>query len=66
MTAGTIEKETLLALIAIADATDANSCWGSDRAIELLRSHSSPDEMRSAGASEALIGYVFDGGDDGR
>jgi 6-pyruvoyltetrahydropterin/6-carboxytetrahydropterin synthase len=57
----TERRKTLETLIALAEDSNPASCWDDQRAEELLRSQSSPEEMRDAGASEATISHVFAG-----
>ena len=52
-------RKTLLELIELADDSTPNACWDDGRAMQLLRSQSSPEELRELGASEALIEHVF-------
>lgn len=55
--------ETLRTLIALADDSSPNACWDDRRAMNLLRSQSNPDELRSLGASESLIQHIFEARD---
>jgi hypothetical protein len=57
--AGEDRKQTLRALIALAQASNPADCWDDERAVELLRSQSSPDELRALGMSDAMIALVF-------
>lgn len=52
-------RRTLLALIDLASTSSPGDCWDDQRAVDLLRSQSAPDELRALGASEAVIGHVF-------
>ena len=52
-------RRTLLALIDLAEGHNPNDCWDDRRAMELLRSQSSADELRELGAGEDLIEHVF-------
>ena len=52
-------RQTLRALIDIAGESTPAACWGDERAIALLRSQATPDELREAGADEALIAHIF-------
>jgi hypothetical protein len=51
--------KTLRTLIEIADETSPTLCWDDQRAADLLRSQSSPQELRTLGASEDLIRHIF-------
>ena len=48
-------RKTLEVLIDMAAADDLSSCWDSDHAESLLRSQSSPEELREIGAGGELI-----------
>lgn len=50
---------TLRTLIEMADDSSPNLCWDDKRAADLLRSQSSPDELRVLGASDSLIRHIF-------
>ena len=52
-------RRTLLELIELADDSSPNACWDDARAADLLRSQSSPDELREIGAAESLIAHIF-------
>ena len=52
-------RKTLLELIALADESTAGACWDDARAMQLLRSQSTAEELRELGASEGLIEHVF-------
>ena len=52
-------RKTLETLIALAEDSNPGACYDDQRAEQLLRSQSSPDEMRAAGASEHTIDHVF-------
>jgi hypothetical protein len=52
-------RRTLRTLIEIADESSPTVCWDDRRAADLLRSQSTPEELRELGASEALIGHIF-------
>ncbi len=55
----TERRKTLETLIALAEDSNPGSCWDDQRAEDLLRSQSSPDELREAGASEKTIQHIF-------
>ena len=52
---------TLRTLIELAAANNPNDCWDDARAIDLLRSRSNPEELRTLGAEEKLIELIFHG-----
>jgi hypothetical protein len=52
-------KKTLLTLIALAEGHSPNDCWDDKRAEDLLRSQSTPDELRALGMSEKMIEHIF-------
>ncbi len=52
-------RRTLLALIDLASDSNPNACWDDQRAIELLRRESTPDELRELGAEPGIIEFVF-------
>lgn len=52
-------RETLRALIGLASGSSPADCWDDGRAEELLRSQSSPDELRELGAPSATIERIF-------
>ncbi|MBV8515833.1 MAG: hypothetical protein JO197_00370 [Acidobacteria bacterium] len=52
-------RRTLLALIELAEENSPSACWDDRRAVELLRTQATPDELRALGMSERLIEYVF-------
>jgi 6-pyruvoyltetrahydropterin/6-carboxytetrahydropterin synthase len=54
-------RETLRTLIALAEGSSAADCWDDRRAEALLRSQSTPGELRELGMSEPMIDRVFGG-----
>lgn len=52
-------RHTLQTLIDLAEQSNPNDCWDDARAESLLRSHSTPDEVRELGMSEGMIERVF-------
>ncbi|HUP48902.1 MAG TPA: 6-carboxytetrahydropterin synthase [Thermoanaerobaculia bacterium] len=52
-------RKTLQTLLDLARGSRPGDCWDDQRAEALLRSQSSPDELRSVGASEATIEHLF-------
>ncbi|HYM62116.1 MAG TPA: hypothetical protein VEZ11_14635 [Thermoanaerobaculia bacterium] len=43
----------------MAEANDPTACWDDRRAVDLLRSRSTPAELRDLGASESIIEHIF-------
>jgi hypothetical protein len=52
-------RQTLLALIHLAEGDSPSACWDDRRAIELLRARATRDELRELGVSDSLIEHVF-------
>jgi hypothetical protein len=52
-------RKTLLTLIALAEGHSPNDCWDDRRAEDLLRSQSTPEELRELGMSEKTIEHIF-------
>jgi len=52
-------RKTLSTLISLAEASNPAACWDDARAEALLRSQSSPQEVRELGMSEEMIERVF-------
>jgi hypothetical protein len=52
-------RRTLLALIALAEGHSPNDCWDDQRAEDLLRSQSTPQELRELGMNEKMVEHVF-------
>ena len=52
-------RKTLQTLIALAEGSSASDCWDDQRAESLLRSQSTPGELRELGMSEAMIDRLF-------
>ena len=52
-------RKTLQTLIALAEGSSAADCWDDQRAESLLRSQSTPGELRELGMSEAMIDRLF-------
>jgi len=52
-------RKTLSTLISLAEASNPAACWDDSRAEALLRSQSSPQEVRELGMSEEMIEHVF-------
>ncbi|HEX6179142.1 MAG TPA: 6-carboxytetrahydropterin synthase [Thermoanaerobaculia bacterium] len=55
-------RKTLRALIDLAQGSNPADCWDDRRAEELLRSQSSPEELRELGASQETIEHLFQQG----
>ncbi|HEY3057044.1 MAG TPA: 6-carboxytetrahydropterin synthase [Thermoanaerobaculia bacterium] len=49
-------------MIALAEDSNPASCWDDSRAENLLRSQSSPEELRELGASQSTIDHIFPSG----
>jgi hypothetical protein len=54
-------RQTLLALIHLAEGDSPSACWDDRRAIELLRKETTAEELRELGIAEGLIEHVFSG-----
>src|SRR3954463_2031694 len=52
-------RKTLQTLIELAEGSSPADCWDDTRAEDLLRSQSTPDEVRELGMSEEMIARVF-------
>ena len=52
-------RKTLQTLIALAEGSSPRDCWDDQRAESLLRSQSTPAELRELGMSEGMIARVF-------
>jgi hypothetical protein len=52
-------RATLLALIELAEGSSPQDCWDDQRAEDLLRSQSTPEELRELGMSEQMIKRIF-------
>lgn len=52
-------RKTLQALLDLAGESSPTACWDDARAIALLRSQATPDELRELGASESMIEHIF-------
>jgi 6-pyruvoyltetrahydropterin/6-carboxytetrahydropterin synthase len=57
----TARRKTLQTLIELAQGSSPSDCWDDARAEDLLRSQSTPDEVRELGMSEEMIARVFEG-----
>jgi 6-pyruvoyltetrahydropterin/6-carboxytetrahydropterin synthase len=55
----TARRKTLQTLIELAEGSSPADCWDDRRAEDLLRSQSTPDEVRELGMSEEMIARVF-------
>jgi 6-pyruvoyltetrahydropterin/6-carboxytetrahydropterin synthase len=56
-------RKTLQTLIELAEGSSPGDCWDDRRAEDLLRSQSTPEELRALGASETTISHVWNAGD---
>ena len=52
-------RATLRTLIELAEGSSPQDCWDDSRAEELLRSQSTPEELRELGMSEQMIARIF-------
>ena len=52
-------RRTLRSLLDLAEESSPSACWDDSRAMALLRSQATPDELRELGASEGLIEHIF-------
>ena len=52
-------RKTLLTLISLAEGHSPNDCWDDRRAEDLLRSQSTPEELRELGMDEKMIEHIF-------
>jgi 6-pyruvoyltetrahydropterin/6-carboxytetrahydropterin synthase len=52
-------RKTLRTLIELAEGSSPSDCWDDRRAEDLLRSQSTPDEVRELGMSEQMIERVW-------
>ncbi|HET7712430.1 MAG TPA: hypothetical protein VFL80_10920 [Thermoanaerobaculia bacterium] len=52
-------KRMLDTLIDLAQGSNPSDCWDDRRAMSLLRSQSTRDELRELGVDEALIEHIF-------
>jgi 6-pyruvoyltetrahydropterin/6-carboxytetrahydropterin synthase len=55
----TARRKTLQTLIELAQGSNPADCWDDRRAEDLLRSQSTPDEVRELGMSEEMISRVW-------
>jgi len=58
----TARRKTLQTLIELAEGSSPADCWDDRRAEDLLRSQSTPDEVRELGMSEEMISRVWGAG----
>ncbi|MGZ4777874.1 MAG: hypothetical protein ACXVIJ_12035 [Thermoanaerobaculia bacterium] len=56
---GADRRRTLLALVALAEGSNFSDCFDDENAAALLRSQSTPDELRALGVSDPMIAFVF-------
>jgi hypothetical protein len=52
-------RQTLLALVHLAGGDSPSACWDDARAVQLLRTQTTPEELRELGADQGLIEHVF-------
>jgi len=58
----TERRKTLRTLIELAEGSSPADCWDDRRAEDLLRSQSTPDEVRALGMSEEMIARAWGAG----
>ena len=56
---GTERRKTIETLLGLAEDSNPGACYDDGRAQDLLRSQSSPEELREYGASETTIEHIF-------
>jgi hypothetical protein len=52
-------RKTIQTLISLAEDDSPNACWDDQRAQELLRKESSPEECRELGMSDSMVAHIF-------
>ena len=52
-------RRTLEALLELAGESSPNSCWDDSRAVALLRSQSTREELEELGADERLLAHIY-------
>ena len=52
-------RKTLITLIELAQGHNPNDCWDDRRAEDLLRSHSTAEELRELGMTDQMIDHIF-------
>jgi 6-pyruvoyltetrahydropterin/6-carboxytetrahydropterin synthase len=52
-------RKTLQTLIELAEGSSPSDCWDDTRAEDLLRSQSTPEEVRELGMTEEMIARIF-------
>jgi protein involved in polysaccharide export with SLBB domain len=57
-------QKTLRTLLELAGGFSPSDCWDDQRAMDLLRSQSTVEELRALGASDGIIAHIF--GEGGR
>src|SRR5438067_8358676 len=57
----TERRKTVRTLIELAEGSSPADCWDDRRAEDLLRSQSTPEEVRELGMSEQMIERIFGG-----
>ncbi|MFN2441730.1 MAG: hypothetical protein ABR517_03505 [Thermoanaerobaculia bacterium] len=52
-------RKTIETLVQLASGSDPGGCWDPERAVDLLRSRSSREELLELGVSQALIEEIW-------
>jgi len=52
-------RKTLRTLLDLAGGFSPSDCWDDQRAMDLLRSQSTAEELRELGASDDIIVHIF-------
>ena len=52
-------RRTLLALMHLAEGDSPSACWDDRRAIELLRTQATAEELRELGMDAQMIEHIF-------
>lgn len=52
-------RRTLLALMHLAEDDSPSACWDDRRAVDLLRSQATRDELRELGVGDRMLDYIF-------
>jgi hypothetical protein len=55
-------RKTLRTLLELAGGFSPSDCWDDQRAMDLLRSQSTPEELRELGASDGILAHIFGDG----
>jgi hypothetical protein len=55
-------RKTLRTLLDLAGGFSPSDCWDDQRAMDLLRSQSTAEELRELGASDGILAHIFGDG----